>query len=106
MSGNTEIVKLLLEYNADPHTCDAIYGNALHLATCFRIGSQNHAELVKLLLINGADPNRGVVNSNGVMLRSPVVEYFRRLYKHSVSKLSLTEPNIVRRNLEIKRTIG
>lgn len=84
MSGNIEIVTLLLDHGADMTIADSIYGNALHLATCYRIGSSTQIELVQLLLSRGSDPNAKVLNSHGVLLRTPVVEFFRRLYKFSV----------------------
>lgn len=85
MSSDIEMVKLLLDFGADITVADSIYGNALHLATCYRIGTENQSQMIELLLSRGADPNaNNVVNSHGTILRTPVHEFFRRLFKFSV----------------------
>uniref|UniRef100_A0A1I7STD8 SOCS box domain-containing protein n=2 Tax=Bursaphelenchus xylophilus TaxID=6326 RepID=A0A1I7STD8_BURXY len=84
MSGNLEIVQLLLDYGATLHTPDGIYGNAVHLAVCFRMDAVDTVEMIELLLKNGADVNRGVINPHNVYIRSPVEEFFRRLYKYEI----------------------
>ncbi|KAI6235435.1 SOCS box domain-containing protein [Aphelenchoides besseyi] len=86
MSGNLQITQLLLEHGADVHCSGTIYGNALHLSCCHRIGCDNYVEMVELLLNYKADPNSICCNSNGIKLRSPVVEFFRRLYKFEVTE--------------------
>lgn len=85
MANRTDLVSLLLDFGADIEAADSIYGNSLHLATCYRIGTENQTEMVELLLTHGANPNASIVNSNGVILRTPTVEFFRRLFKFSVS---------------------
>lgn len=84
MAGNLEMVQLLIDYGADMHSPNGIYGNALHLATCFRLDDPLNYKMVELLLQNGADVNRAVVNPHGVPIRPPAVEFFRRLYKYEV----------------------
>ncbi|MBI1760364.1 MAG: ankyrin repeat domain-containing protein [Acidobacteria bacterium] len=59
--GHLEVVKLLLEYGADPNLPEegiAPQGHALHSAVC-----HGHYEIVKLLLEHGAYPNVEVESS-------------------------------------------
>lgn len=61
ISGSIEIVKLLLDYGADPNLPEegiAPHGHALHTAVC-----RGHFEIVKLLLEHGAYPNVEVESS-------------------------------------------
>jgi RNA polymerase sigma factor (sigma-70 family) len=61
IGGNIEIVKLLLDYGADPNLPEegiAPHGHALHTAVC-----RGHIEIVKLLLEHGAYPNVEVESS-------------------------------------------
>lgn len=52
VKGETEIVKLLLEQDADVTLVDGQGVTALHYATIFK-----HSEIVKLLINSGANPN-------------------------------------------------
>jgi ankyrin repeat protein len=61
LGGNIEIVKLLLEYGADPNLPEegiAPRGHALHMAVCY-----GHIEIVRLLLEHGAYPSVEVESS-------------------------------------------
>jgi RNA polymerase sigma factor (sigma-70 family) len=61
LGGNIEIVKLLLDYGADPNLPEegiAPRGHALHTAVC-----RGHIEIVRLLLEHGAYPNVEVESS-------------------------------------------
>jgi len=61
IGGKIEIVKLLLDYGADPNLPEegiAPRGHALHTAVC-----RGHIEIVKLLLEHGAYPNVEVESS-------------------------------------------
>ncbi|CAD5215544.1 unnamed protein product [Bursaphelenchus okinawaensis] len=84
MSGNLDIVQLLIDYGANLHTPDGVYGNAVHLAVCFRIEAVDTVEMIELLLNNGADVNMGVINPHNVFVRPPIEEFFRRLYKYEI----------------------
>jgi len=64
--GHIDIVKLLLEYGADPNLPEegiAPDGHALHSAVC-----NGHVEIVKLLLQHGAYPNVDVESSADTLL--------------------------------------
>ncbi|KAI6176910.1 SOCS box domain-containing protein [Aphelenchoides bicaudatus] len=91
MANRLDMVKILLKFGANVEVADSIYGNALHLSACYRIGTENQSEMVKLLLEHGSNPNALIVNSNGAKLRTPTVEFFRRLYKFSIESTEQTD---------------
>ena len=81
--GHFEIVKLLLESNANPNWCCCSCVTALHLAI-----QANHVNIAKLLLENGADPNITYdldVDSFGLSQKygnNKMIELLKK-YKHS-----------------------
>ena len=77
---NLSLFGLLLEHEcwrftsgADPNASTPVIGSPLHLACADRV--PHRAELVQILLSNGADPNLLVHADEVLTLRPPIAEY-------------------------------
>ncbi|CAJ0941197.1 unnamed protein product, partial [Mesorhabditis belari] len=69
------LIREIVSKGADPNRVYTYIGSALHLAACSILTFQK--EILTILLENGANPNLAHKFSDGSVLKTPFVEYFR-----------------------------
>ncbi|KZS11213.1 Ankyrin repeat domain-containing protein [Daphnia magna] len=73
LKGDVELVRMLIEAGADVNNTSSILGSALHVACADNVA--NRADIVRLLLENGANPNIAARSDEGLPHPSVLAEY-------------------------------
>uniref|UniRef100_A0AC35TJ86 SOCS box domain-containing protein n=1 Tax=Rhabditophanes sp. KR3021 TaxID=114890 RepID=A0AC35TJ86_9BILA len=78
LKDDVELLKILMDAGGEPNKVHTYIGSAVHLACCSS-NLKNQRAIVKLLLERGGDINlcHTFNDSDGSVLKSPMVEYFR-----------------------------